>query len=64
MNLDAAIVLRPGDKVLVTFADDPTPAEADDLARGLKKSFPGVEFTFLTGVTGLAIQPPTTPEGS
>lgn len=58
------IVPRPGDKVLVTLAAEPSAAESTELLRTLRRTFPGVDFTLLTGVTGLAVQSPTTPEGS
>ncbi len=58
MTTPALIVLRPGDKVLVTLADDPSPEDAHTVMTSLRKSFPGVDFTFLSGVSGLAIAAP------
>ncbi len=63
MNLPM-LIPRPGDKVLVTLAAEPSAAETTELVRTLRRTFPGVDFTLLTGVTGLAVRPPTTPEGS
>lgn len=52
----ALIVLRPGDKVLVTLVEDPTQKDADELANTLRASFPGVAFTVIGGVAGIAVQ--------
>lgn len=51
------VVLRPGDRVLVTIADDPDPKVIADIASSLRKSFPGVDFTVLTGVASIAVSP-------
>lgn len=50
------VVLRPGDRVLVAFPDEPGSDVTDVIAAELRRSFPGVDFTVLTGVTGLAVQ--------
>jgi len=51
-------VLRPGDRVLLTIAAVDLDVETAARLRGrLVERFPGVEFTFATGVTGLAVQP-------
>jgi hypothetical protein len=52
----AMIVLRPGDKVLVTLVEDPTQKEADGLAATLRGSFPGVDFVVIGGVAGICVQ--------
>lgn len=56
MNQPALIVLRPGDKVLVTLAEDASVEDCQTLGADLKRSFRGVEFTILTGVTAVAIE--------
>lgn len=53
----AMVVLRRGDRVLLTLHEDPTPEEAQDYLAGLTGAFPGVEFVILGKVAGLAIQP-------
>ena len=58
MTTPAMLVLRPGDKVLVTLADDPDQQIVLTVTQDLRRSFPGVEFTILTGVSGLAISSP------
>lgn len=58
MSAPAMLVLRPGDKVLVTLADDPDEETVLTVTRDLRRSFPGVEFTILTGVSGLAVSSP------
>lgn len=49
------VMLRPGDRVLVAFTDEPGTAVTDQIASGLRRSFPGVDFTVLTGVASIAI---------
>jgi hypothetical protein len=49
------VVLRPGDRVLVAFTDEPDMDVTDQIASGLRRSFPGVDFTVLTGVTSIAV---------
>ncbi len=50
------VVLRPGDRVLVALADDPEPELIQQIAAGLRQSFPGVDFTIVSGVAGMCIQ--------
>lgn len=45
------VVLRPGDRVLVTLTDEPDPELIQQIAVSLRQGFPGVEFTVLTGVS-------------
>ncbi|MDH2424750.1 hypothetical protein [Sphaerisporangium sp. TRM90804] len=52
----ALLVLRPGDKVLVTLVEDPGQADADRLATVLSESFPGVSFTVIGGISGICVQ--------
>lgn len=53
----AAIVLQPGDQVLVAMAQSNLTREQADLMRTqLAGRFPDVEFTFLAGVAALAVQ--------
>lgn len=51
------VVLRPGDRVLVAFAGEPGQDTTAHIASGLRTSFPGVDFTVLTGVTSIVVQP-------
>lgn len=51
----AMICLRPGDRVLVTLTDDPDPETLADIAAGLRKGFPGVDFTVISGIASLAV---------
>lgn len=59
----AMVVLRPGDKVLVTIPDDPDPDEAwkttQTVLTALREHFPGVDFLIVSGITGIAVSPPT-----
>lgn len=57
MTNPAMVVLRPGDNVLVTLADD-NPDECSTVLAALRSSFPGVDFTLLSGVTGIAVAAP------
>lgn len=61
MTADPAplVVLRPGDNVLIALAEDLDQAEAQDMASKLRDSFPGIEFTVITGISGLLVQPPS-----
>jgi hypothetical protein len=52
------LVLRPGDQVLITLTEDLDPEETQDIASKLRESFPGVDFTVMTGVAGVLVQPP------
>jgi hypothetical protein len=52
------VVLRPGDKVLVTLTDEPQPDDLKQASADLKAAFPGVEFVLMTGVAGIAVQSP------
>lgn len=51
-----ALVLHPGDRVLVAVGDV-TAARARDLAAALRERFPDVEFVIAAGVTALAKMP-------
>ena len=62
MNQPALIVLRPGDKVLVALADDATPHECKEILATLRRSFRGCDFTILTGVTAVAVEPGPEPK--
>ena len=48
------LVLHPGDRVLVGLLDT-DPDRLADLADGLRRHFPGVDFVFVAGVTALAV---------
>jgi hypothetical protein len=58
MTAPALIVLRPGDKVLVTLSDDPDPEHTHAVMRTLRKAFPGVDFTLMAGVSAIAVAAP------
>lgn len=49
------VVVRPGDRVLVTLTEDPEPEITQQIALSLRQAFPGVEFTVLTGVSSIAV---------
>lgn len=49
------ILLRPGDRVMVALTDDPDPDEAQGFVEALYEAFPGVEFTVVGGLAGLAV---------
>lgn len=51
------IVLRRGDRVLVTLTEEPDPEDAQDYLKQLHESFPGVVFVLAGNVSGLLIQP-------
>ena len=50
------VLLRPGDRVLVAFTDEPGATVTEHITSGLRRAFPGVDFTVLTGVSGMAVQ--------
>jgi hypothetical protein len=49
------VVLRPGDRVLVAFTDEPDQDTTNTIAGSLRRTFPGVDFTVLTGVASIAV---------
>lgn len=49
-----AVVLRPGDRVLVCTANELTVECGERIKDELARRFPGVEFTVIDGVTALA----------
>ncbi|WP_433364050.1 hypothetical protein [Streptosporangium sp. CA-115845] len=59
MTNPALVVLRPGDKVLITLEDDPPDDVIAHVTSGLRRDFPGVHFTVVTAVSGIAVLPPT-----
>lgn len=54
-DFPAMVVLRPGDKVLVSLVDEPDTEVADEYASALNDAFPGVEFVILGGAAGIAV---------
>lgn len=50
-------VLRPGDKVLVTFAENVNLDTVQHITTQLRERFPDVEFTSLSGVESVVVQP-------
>lgn len=51
----AMVVLRPGDRVLVTLTEDIEPEQVEEAAVTLKQTFPGVEFTVMSGVASILV---------
>lgn len=51
------IVLRRGDRVLVTLTEEPDDEDAQAYLGELHRSFPGVVFVLMGNVAGLLIQP-------
>lgn len=62
MQQPALIVLRPGDRVLVALAGDVDEDDLKAILTDLRKSFRGCDFTILTGVTSLAVEPGPEPK--
>jgi hypothetical protein len=56
VNQPALIVLRPGDRVLVTITEDVDEEHCRTLLADLRRSFRGCDFTILTGVTAVAVE--------
>lgn len=50
------IALERGQKVLLAMKETPDKIDALRIRRILKKRFPGVDFTLVTGVEGIGIQ--------
>jgi len=51
-----AMQVRPGDRVLLTCPDDRwSDAERVKIVEGLQARFPGVAFTIVSGVSGVAV---------
>ncbi len=51
-----AATLRPGDRCLITLArQDVNLVDVEDMRAKLIERFPDVEFTFVSGATGLAV---------
>lgn len=53
----AMIVLRRGDRVLVTMVEEPGEEDAAQYLDYLTRAFPGVEFVLLGGVAAVAVLP-------
>jgi hypothetical protein len=49
------VVLRPGDRVLVTLAGESDPEEIQETTAILRDAFPGVEFVVMDGVAGILV---------
>lgn len=52
------VMLRPGDRVLVTLAKETDPEEITATAAVLRESFPGVEFTVMDGIQSIMVGGP------
>lgn len=57
MQQPALVVLRPGDKVLLALTEDPGEDACKQILAELRRSFRGCDFTLLSGVTALAVEP-------
>lgn len=55
MDSPPMVLLRPGDRVLVTLTDEPEPARVAGALHALNISFPGVAFTVLSGVASVLV---------
>lgn len=51
-----AFTLTRGMRVLVAMKETPEKIDGAGIIKKLRKRFPGVEFTILTGVEGIGIQ--------
>lgn len=51
-----ATVIRPGDHVLLTIADDPGPGFLEAIDE-LQTRFPHITFTCVAGVSAVAVRP-------
>lgn len=51
----AVVVLRPGDRVLLAMTHDPEEPEAQAWMQALSQDFPGIKFTIVGGVAGIAV---------
>lgn len=49
------VVLRPGDRVLVCLTGEVDQDTSNEIAYALRRSFPGTDFTVLSGVAGVAV---------
>lgn len=49
------VLLRSGDRVLLTLTGDPDPGEAESLAEALHAIYPGVQFVVVGGVRHLVV---------
>ena len=63
MNTEAGmsppmVVLRPGDRVLVTLAGESDPEEVQEITATLQDAFPGVEFVVMDGVASILVGGP------
>ena len=50
------LVIRPGDKVLIILPKEVPMGQALQISDNLKEHFPGTEFQFIVGATGMAVQ--------
>lgn len=54
-----ALVIRPGDRVLLTTQRLVTHNEAAEVVAGLEAQFPGAHFVIVGGVADVAVQRPS-----
>jgi len=50
-----AVTVTPGQTLIVTVPDTPTPEQAEAMATSLKERLPGVEVVVLGGVDQIAV---------
>lgn len=54
-----ALVVQPGDRVIVALHEVDVPSETiEQMRERLSERHPGAEFTFITGASGLAVARP------
>jgi hypothetical protein len=58
------VVLRPGDSVLLCTLSYLPPEAAQQMKDTLAERFPGVTFSIIDGISGLAVQPAAHPPTS
>ena len=50
------VILGGGDRVLLATPAHLYRAQAEEMTSGLRERFPGVEFTIVDGMSGMAVQ--------
>lgn len=55
LELDNAVVLRPGDKLVLGYSQFVNEAEADELKARLAVKLPGVEVVIISAITAMTV---------
>lgn len=58
LELTSAVVVRPGDRLVLGFANGLDPQQAKDIRQRVSELLPGVEAVILVGATHLAVYQP------